>query len=286
MSDTWTKVLHTAKRIETSSRVDIQFATKQPLGLNVDQVGDWAVVTSVDVNGLAGKNGVVVGSFLAAINGREVLTEEYHTSIHLLANAAWPMTLTFKFPPSKSGVLNKRQRKSAMGKPGWKARKVLLQEGLLVHFSDPAGSSEKGRMPLAGSSVQLSAAQETGRPFCFQLQPTAGRPLAGTRGSTTEDGALLFSTESEEELVQWVGWLLCACRHASGALVEGAAAEGAAAEGQFGPGAGAAAVGYGYGYGSEGGPQVRRRTPRTRAPHPPALQSPTFQSFNHPSDGI
>ena len=111
--------------------VDVVFESKQLLGLLVcvcscnracprlitvfshtqlKRANEWAIVRSVDADGVASQKGVTEGSVIHFINGRNVLHETHKTTMEVLANAQWPLRLGLKRPPKICGFLSKHEQ--------------------------------------------------------------------------------------------------------------------------------------------------------------------------------
>eukprot|EP00935_MAST-01C_sp_MAST-1C-sp1_P000636 g636.t1 len=165
----WVQIQARAHALDNSNFTEVVFRERAPLGLRLERSGGAALVHAVDENSIGQKHGISPGSCIAAINGRDVLAaNDYQATMEALALAEWPLQVTFKNSPQKRGALMKRQRKSSVGKKGWKRRLVELGGGFLRYFSEPGGGLLKGQLSLAGCHLSLVPGA-VGQSHCFQL---------------------------------------------------------------------------------------------------------------------
>jgi len=218
MAELWHQVHELVQSRQRDGLVEVVFREKTPLGMRLVRAGNSANVGYVDPRGVGAAMGVTLGSALASINGQDVLTMPYQDKMDVLANAQWPLSLLLKSAPRKEGMLSKRQRKAALGKPGWKARFVQLANGSICHYSEPAGGVLKGQLTLSGCTIGLVPEAAAGRSHCFQVEKEA------------EGTALLLACGSAEELVDWCASTYLAIQQANGE--HGAADDAAAGGGQ------------------------------------------------------
>ena len=98
-------------------------ADRQPLGLSLQNMREWCIVSNVKNSGLAWHR-VGMGDVLMAVNGQTVPGgQSYNGCMELLVEASWPMVLTFARAPSWQGWITKRSRgKGAVKRTNWQRR--------------------------------------------------------------------------------------------------------------------------------------------------------------------
>ena len=166
--------------------VDLNFESKAPLGIGLERIGEWPVVEKIDANKMGSE--VVQGDILYAVDGSEVLLEEYDTTISKLLTWQPPLQLRFLHLPEKAGYLSKRSLHEASK---WRTRYFHLTGGRLNYRRlETEDNHVKGEIVLYGASVSLiDPADADGKLFCVRIQ-------AGERG-------IVIQAETEDERVDW-----------------------------------------------------------------------------------
>jgi hypothetical protein len=192
------------------------YSAKQPLGITLEQHGEWVAIKEVKggkgvqegaggegAAGAAGAAGAVLGSgsitagcVITAVNGKSVVMRPYREVQRALKSWAPPLTLHFRRAPAKRGILTKQAR----GKPtgNWRKRLFVLEGGRLHYFTPntkattvegwhtPKGEA-RGEYLLFGAAVTVKAGQR--RPFCFKLVSAMGQ--------------LVLQGDSHQEVLEW-----------------------------------------------------------------------------------
>jgi hypothetical protein len=79
---------------------DVVFNMKRPIGVTLEQHGEWAVVKLVTNV----QEQVEIGSVLTKVNGQNVMLDSYHTTVSRIRGWTPPMTLTFRKAPTRVGA--------------------------------------------------------------------------------------------------------------------------------------------------------------------------------------
>jgi hypothetical protein len=79
---------------------DVVFNMKRPIGVTLEQHGEWAVVKLVT----NAQEQVEIGSVLTKVNGQNVMLDSYHTTVGRIRGWTPPMTLTFRKAPTRVGA--------------------------------------------------------------------------------------------------------------------------------------------------------------------------------------
>ncbi|KAK7249899.1 hypothetical protein SO694_00005362 [Aureococcus anophagefferens] len=187
----------------------VAFRPGAKLGLELKQVGEWAVVMAAPA---AVESKVRLGDVLAAVDGADVLLEPYDDMFRRVVAATRspvPFTLTFRRAPFHRGWLFKRARAKPgrrslfSGASGWKKRYFVLAYGVLAYYDAPPLDPRKaprGFFSLESSedhACHLAAAtpEEMGTraPRCAGLVIRKGDDALALKGPDLHNWAALLS---------------------------------------------------------------------------------------------
>ena len=131
---------------------DIAFLPGANLGLELKQVGEWAVVLATPSEM---ESKVRIGDVLARVNGANALLKSYEDMFQMVCEvkaSRVPFSLTFRRAPFHRGWLFKRKRAKApglraaslfSGATGWKRRFFVLAYGVLAYYDAPPEDAAK-----------------------------------------------------------------------------------------------------------------------------------------------
>ena len=187
----------------------VAFRPGAKLGLELKQVGEWAVVMAAPA---AVESKVRLGDVLAAVDGADVLLEPYDDMFRRVVAATRspvPFTLTFRRAPFHRGWLFKRARAKPgrrslfSGASGWKKRYFVLAYGVLAYYDAPPADprvAPRGFFSLESSAdhaCHLAAAtpEEMGTraPRCAGLVIRKGDDALALKGPDLHNWAALLS---------------------------------------------------------------------------------------------
>lgn len=198
-------VLLRAARQEFEKQVpyEVVIAEKKALGLVFAPYGHWAVIK--EYGGYdSSHTGVEGGSLLTAINGVNVLFNEFGDTTSMLKaefEKTEPLTLEFRHPPIKTGVLLKKSATKKNGESHWTERTFSIKSNKLIVQALDGEGADIG-IPIKNAEVTLVEYNQYLMANCFKVD--------------VGELHLVMQAESTESMLNWAATLKFAVAIASG----------------------------------------------------------------------